>query len=203
MVLFGIFDQPIGGELVFRDQSPLGLPGRAWRLALSLLERNESALESALEGEVNLHRPGAFHRRITDWFMDGKLDGEGETMNRFFIALFVSFVLIVPTVASAHIGSPTVFFQGQAGPYNTQVIIRPAEVIPGLAEVSVRVESGGAERVTALPMKWNAGPKGAPPPDLARLIRGETNLYSAQLWFMEAGAHTIQIEITGTAGRGR
>ncbi len=133
--------------------------------------------------------------------MDGKLDGEGETMNRSVLVLLV--VVIVPYPASAHVGSPTVFFQGQAGPYNAQVVIQPAEVIPGLAEISVRIEPGGVERVTALPMKWNAGPKGAPPPDVAHLVRGETNLYSAQLWIMEPGAHSIQIEITGPAGHGR
>jgi len=109
---------------------------------------------------------------------------------------------LAPFPSLAHVGSPTVFFQGQAGPYNTQVIIRPAEVIPGLADISVRVDQPGVDQVTALPIKWNAGPKGAPPPDVARPVPGETNLYSAQLWFMEAGAHSIRIEITGRAGLG-
>src|SRR5882672_5401993 len=125
-------------------------------------------------------------------------------MNRSLLVLLVVLAVeIVPFPASAHVGSPTVFFLGRAGPYDTQVVIKPAEVIPGLAEISVRIEPGGVERVTALPMKWNAGPKGAPPPDVAQLVRGETNLYSAQLWIMEPGAHSIQIEITGPAGHGR
>src|SRR5262245_52830485 len=105
--------------------------------------------------------------------------------------------------ASAHVGSPNVFFSGQAGPYPVHVIIRPAEVIPGLAEISVRVERGGVERVTALPIKWNAGRKGAPPPDIAKLVPGETNLYHAELWFMEAGAQSIELEVAGQLGKGR
>jgi hypothetical protein len=105
--------------------------------------------------------------------------------------------------ASAHVGSPNVFFEGLAGPYSVHVMIEPAEVIPGLAQISVRVESGKIERVTALPIKWNAGRKGAPPPDLATAVPGETNLYHAQLWFMESGAQSVELEITGDAGIGR
>ena len=83
----------------------------------------------------------------------------------------------LPEIARAHVGSPNVFFEGMAGPYPVHVIVQPAEVIPGLAQISARVEGGGVERVTALPIKWNAGRKGAPPPDVARLVQGETNLY--------------------------
>jgi hypothetical protein len=113
------------------------------------------------------------------------------------------FSFILPPTAHAHIGSPNVFFEGQAGPYPVHVVIRPAEVIPGLAEISVRVESDSVQRVTALPIKWNAGRKGAPPPDVARLVRGETNLYSAQLWFMQPGAQSVEVEVTGATGTGR
>jgi hypothetical protein len=83
------------------------------------------------------------------------------------------------------------------------VVIRPAEVIPGLADISVRVDEAGVERVTALPMKWNTGRQGAPPPDVAKPVPGETNLYAAQLWFMESGAHSVEIEIAGAKGTGR
>lgn len=109
----------------------------------------------------------------------------------------------MPRPAQAHVGSPTVFFEGMAGPYRAHVVIRPAEVIPGLADISVRVDDAKVERVTALPIKWNVGRKGAPPPDVARPVRGETNLYSAQLWFMESGAHSVEIEIAGENGTGR
>jgi hypothetical protein len=127
-------------------------------------------------------------------------------MKRIPIVLVLLVVLVIalfPFATEAHVGSPNVFFQGQAGPYPVHVVIRPAEVIPGLAEISVRVEAGKVERVTALPIKWNAGRKGAPPPDIARLVRGETNLYNAQLWFMEGGAQSVEVEVTGASGTGR
>ena len=111
--------------------------------------------------------------------------------------------VLFPVATDAHVGSPNVFFEGKAGPYPVHVVIRPPEVIPGLAEISVRVETPGIQKVTALPIKWNAGRKGAPPPDVARRVSGETNLYSAELWFMETGAQSIEIEVTGVSGRGR
>jgi hypothetical protein len=120
-------------------------------------------------------------------------------MKRLSIFLF----LVLPSLARAHIGSPNVFFEGQAGPYPLHIIIRPAEVIPGLAEISVRVDGTRVDRVTALPIKWNAGRQGAPPPDIARPVPGETNLFSSQLWFMENGAHSVEIEIAGPRGIGR
>ena len=123
-------------------------------------------------------------------------------MKRLRLVLFLAVCTLLPVVACAHVGSPNVFFEGQAGPYPVHVVIRPAEVIPGLAEISVRVESAGVEQVSALPIKWNAGRRGAPPPDLARPVRGETNLFNAQLWFMEPGAQSIELQITGAAGKG-
>ena len=124
-------------------------------------------------------------------------------MNRVVLILAVFLSYFLAADARAHVGSPNVFFEGRAGAYPVHVVIQPAEVIPGLAQISVRVDAGGVERVTALPIKWNAGRQGAPPPDVARLVRGETNLYTAQLWFMEPGAQSVELEITGTSGAGR
>ena len=123
-------------------------------------------------------------------------------MKRLFLLSCVAGFGVFPVTLRAHVGSPNVFFEGRAGPYPVHVVIKPAEVIPGLAEISVRVDSGTEEKVTALPIKWNAGRQGAPPPDVARLVRGETNLYSAQLWFMEPGAQSVELEITGGLGPG-
>src|SRR4029078_85257 len=109
---------------------------------------------------------------------------------------------LVTSSARAHVGSPNVFFEGQAGQYPVHVVIRPAEVIPVLAEISVRVDASGVEQVTALPIKWNAGRRGAPAPDVAQPVRGETNMFNVQLWFMESGAQSVELEVKGTAGTG-
>jgi hypothetical protein len=83
-----------------------------------------------------------------------------------------------------------------------RVTIRPPTVIPGRAEISVRVESPAAKTIAALPVVWNAGRKGAPPPDQAKLVRGETNLYSAELWLMVPAAHSIYVDVDGDLGVG-
>jgi hypothetical protein len=105
-------------------------------------------------------------------------------------------------VSEAHIGSPNVFFEGKAGGYPLRAVIRPPQVVPGLAEINVRVSGGPVERVTVLPVFSRAGREGAPPPDEARLVRGETNLYSAALWLMKPGAYSVDVTIQGSLGRG-
>lgn len=124
-------------------------------------------------------------------------------LKRVIVWLFTMFVTCHASPARAHIGSPNVFFDGAAGPYPVHVVIRPPGVIPGLSEISIRVNTNGVGRVSVLPMRWNSGRQGAPRPDIARGVPGETNLYAAQLWFMVAGAQSVEIEVSGTAGTGR
>lgn len=104
--------------------------------------------------------------------------------------------------ASAHIGSPNVYFEGNAGPYPVRVIVSPPGVVPGLAEINVRVLDGEAERVTALPVYFRAGRKGAPPPDVAERVRGDTNLFTTTLWFMDSGAYSVDVAVEGAKGKG-
>ena len=87
--------------------------------------------------------------------------------------------------------------------YPVHVIIQPAEVIPGLAQITVRLDNDQIRQVSALPLKWDVGRKGAPPPDIAKPVRGETNLYQAQLWFMEPGPQSVELEIQGARGTGK
>src|SRR5438128_9916211 len=101
----------------------------------------------------------------------------------------------------AHIGSPNVFFDGKAGEYLVRAVIRPPQVVPGLAAITVLVPGEPVQRVTVLPVVWNAGREGAPPPDEGKLVRGETNLYSAALWIMKPGAYSGGVSIEGSRAR--
>lgn len=109
---------------------------------------------------------------------------------------------LVALVSWGHVGSPNVFFDGAAGPYPVRVIVRPPEVIPGVAEVTVRVKEGTAERVTVQPVQWKAGAKGAPPPDVAEPLAGAAGLWTARLWIMTASSYSIQVRVAGPAGEG-
>ncbi len=81
--------------------------------------------------------------------------------------------------------------------------VRPPGVVPGLAEISVRVPSSGVRRVTIRPVRVDAGRSGAPAPDAAKPVRGEPGLYSGALWLMSEGAYSIEISVEGEAGTGR
>ena len=121
---------------------------------------------------------------------------------RFARGLWLAAALLWPLAATAHLGSPNVFFEGPAGPFPVRVIIETPTVVPGLAQVHVRVLGGRPEKVTLLPVRFDAGTKGAPPPDVARLVPGETNLFTGQLWLMRSGAYSVFVDVTGPAGHG-
>ncbi|HYO11598.1 MAG TPA: hypothetical protein VE685_00195 [Thermoanaerobaculia bacterium] len=116
------------------------------------------------------------------------------------LILPIAFLLAIPS--AAHVGSPNVFFDGEAGPYPVRVIVRPPEAIPGLAEITVRIREGKADRVTVRPVQWQAGVEGAPPPDVAELVPGTRDLFTAELWLMEASSYSIDVRVEGGAGQG-
>ena len=108
--------------------------------------------------------------------------------------------LLFPLSAAAHIGSLNVIYETQSPPTPVRVIIRPPGVVPGLADIDVRVLTNGVKRVTVLPVHWRAGVEGAPPPDIAAPVEGEPNLYHAQLWLMSRGAYSVHVNIETTNG---
>jgi hypothetical protein len=122
-------------------------------------------------------------------------------LKRWFV-IFGLFAAFVCSNARAHVGSPNIFFEGDAGPYPVRVMIRPPRVVPGLAEISVRVKTNGVSKVSVLPARWDTGRKGAPPPDVAKPVKGETNLFSSQLWLMNSGAYSVFVNLEGEAGAG-
>src|SRR5277367_4647822 len=141
---------------------------------------------------------GGVHR-VPTWPLAGQLFASATAM-KFLAVLFLSaFTLSV----QAHIGSPNVYFDGTAGAYPVHVIIRPPNVVPGLAEIAVRIEGEAPGRITAFPIYYDAGRKGAPPPDVAKPVRGETNLYSTTLWLMKPGGYGVEVSVEGSRGGGK
>jgi hypothetical protein len=116
--------------------------------------------------------------------------------------IWLALLILWPLAAAAHIGSPNIFYEGAAGPYALQVVVRPPDVIPGRAEISVRSLDGNVDSISVLPARWNTGTEGAPSADPAKRVRGDTNLFSAELWLMDSGAYNILVHADGAAGRG-
>lgn len=106
-------------------------------------------------------------------------------------------------VASAHVGSPDSLYEGDAGPYRIRVIVRPPGVVPGRADITVRLLRGsGLRSVLVLPLHGGRPTAQDPPPDSAQRVPGSSDLYDAQLWLMDAGAYSIRVDVAGAAGSG-
>ncbi|HEY7388867.1 MAG TPA: hypothetical protein VH640_10180 [Bryobacteraceae bacterium] len=122
-------------------------------------------------------------------------------------------VLALPVVASvalvcalpvfAHVGSPDVFYEGEAGPYRLLVTIRPPEVIPGVAQVEIRSASSDVGQVRIVPLRLTGpGAKLAPVPDVAKRSPDDPQFYTGALWLMNTGAWQVRVEADGTRGQG-
>ncbi len=115
-------------------------------------------------------------------------------------ALLCVLSFLAPTLVLAHLGNPYVIFEGRAGSFPVRVVVRQPDVVPGLAEISVRVLEGTPTRVTALPLHWRLDRQGAPRPDIAERVPGETNLFNAHLWLMTRGAYGVEVSVEGERG---
>jgi len=114
-------------------------------------------------------------------------------------------LLALAVLSMAHVGSPDTFFGGQAGPYDVRISVRLPGVIPGRAQVTVRIEgvkTAGSHHVTVRAAQWNVGLNGAPPPENAAPVPGDPSLYSAELWFMTANSYELAVTVDGPAGKG-
>lgn len=115
--------------------------------------------------------------------------------------LFILF-LAITSIANAHVGSSGVQMQGQAGPYKLLVSIQPPDVIPGTAQITVFVENGEAQKVTARPIYFYSGDKGAPSADELTKVPNQSAQFTGIVWLMEWGSSSAQIQIEGDKGKG-
>jgi hypothetical protein len=109
-------------------------------------------------------------------------------------------LLFVALRASAHVGSPNVFFDGKAGPYTIGVVIRPPAAIPGDAQFDVRVD--GAASVTVQAAFGGAGIEAAAAPVAAQRVAGESGLYNGSFHLLRSGPYAVLVTIQGAAGEG-
>ncbi|HEX6737736.1 MAG TPA: hypothetical protein VF310_05685, partial [Vicinamibacteria bacterium] len=121
-------------------------------------------------------------------------------MRRALLALLAA--LGMAGSARAHVGSPDVLYDGPAGPFHVLVRVVPPDVVPGTAQVTLRVGEEGVSRAAVRPMYFHTGKEGAPRPDELRPVPGDARLFSGQVWLMEPGSSSVVLTLEGTAGRG-
>ena len=108
--------------------------------------------------------------------------------------IFISFF------TSAHVGSPGVVFEGQAGKYNLQVYVQPPDVIPGTAQVTVFTDGNDIERIRIKPIYFWFGDEGSPVSDEIFAVAGQTGKFDGMVWFMSPLAGSVEVEIIGKRG---
>ena len=111
--------------------------------------------------------------------------------NIFRRFLSLGIILTILLFCSAHVGSPNIVFEGSAGPYELLVNIQPPEVVPGLAQVSVRVPDGEINLVSIQTVYYRFGDDNAPEPDIAKQVAGDKTLYAGELWLMSNGSSSV------------
>lgn len=105
--------------------------------------------------------------------------------------------------AAAHIGSPDVFLDGQAGPYRIFVTIRPPRAIPGVADVEILTTSDDVREIRIVPLPLTGpGAQFAPVPDVASRSSDDARLFTGRLWMMTAGAWQVRVAVSGDRGPG-
>src|SRR5215510_7653461 len=116
----------------------------------------------------------------------------------------LAFVVIATTSAFAHVGSPNVYLEGDAGPYHILVTVNPPPMIPGIAQVEVRVTSGKVAGINIAPVYVNGKDQGLPPaPDAMLRFASDPQWFTGKVWLMESGAWEIRAEVTGPHGVGK
>jgi len=113
----------------------------------------------------------------------------------------VAILTAITRTAAAHVGSPDVFYEGDAGPYHLFVTVRVPQVIPGIAEVEIRTRSGNVQEITsAVARLTGAGSKYLPVPDLAKQSVTDPRSFTASLWLMEYGSLRVLLNVRGSLG---
>lgn len=119
--------------------------------------------------------------------------------------LFYAFLFLTAAIpAVAHVGSPDVFLEGNAGPYKLYVTVRVPQVIPGIAQIEIRSESNDVREIRVAPMQLTGpGSQYAPTPDVTQRSKADPQFFTGSLWLMEFGSLQVRVDVDGARGPGQ
>jgi hypothetical protein len=116
--------------------------------------------------------------------------------------------LLCSTSASAHVGSPDVYADGNAGPYRLFVTVRPPQVIPGVAEIEVRADPASANdalisgiQIAPIPLTGEASLH-PPAADAMKQSGQDKQFFTGALWIMASGSWQVRFTVNGSRGQG-
>ena len=118
------------------------------------------------------------------------------------IFLLTVVALAFANPAHAHVGSPDISMEGMAGSYHLMVSVKPPDVIPGTALVTVYFDNEADVMVSAQPIYFYSGRNGAPSADPLQPVAGQPGQYTGSIWLMSDGSSSILLHVQGRSGRG-
>src|SRR5215471_9924405 len=126
-------------------------------------------------------------------------------MRNLYSRIWASMLVVAATTTvSAHVGSPNVYLESDAGPYHVLVTVNPPPMIPGIAQVEVRVTSGTVAGISIAPVYVNGKDQGLPPTADAMLrSTSDPEWFTGKVWLMESGTWEIRAEVAGPQGVGK
>lgn len=111
-------------------------------------------------------------------------------------------LLLASTLVHAHVGSPDVYYEGDAGPYHLFVTVRLPLVIPGVAELQVRSALPDVQSIQVVLLRLSGPGSNLPSvPDVAQRSKDDPQFFVTNLWLMEFGALRVRIEADGSKGK--
>jgi hypothetical protein len=150
---------------------------------------------------------GGFGDHGSAGILVGGLDAADASMKkvRTRARLFAGLTIVLAGALSlrAHVGSPDVYCEGDAGPYHLFVTVRVPQVIPGVAEIQIRAASNDVRTIEIVPMRLSGAGSNLPPtPDETEQSKEDPQFFTGSLWLMEDGALKVRVSVDGTKGKG-
>lgn len=122
--------------------------------------------------------------------------------------ILIALALAYPASVLAHVGSPDVYADGNAGPYRLFVTVRPPLVIPGVAEIEVRADPASANgalvsgiEIAPIPLTGEASLH-PPVADAMKQSGQDKQFFTGALWIMASGSWQVRFTVKGSQGQG-
>ncbi len=127
-------------------------------------------------------------------------------MRAIFFRFFPLLCVLLAGPAHAHVGTETIFLQGNAGPYVVYVTVAPPAVVPGEAQVSVICENPGLRPgpgglTVSVQANVLGGSQSMPEPQPLTPSPG-TSEFHGTVWLMTQGSWQVRVTVRGDRGEG-
>jgi hypothetical protein len=111
-------------------------------------------------------------------------------------------ILLAAFPVGAHVGSPDVYYEGNAGPYHLFVTVKVPPVVPGVAQVEVRSQLNDVTQVGILALGLTgAGAKYPPSAETTERSKQDPQFFTGNLWLMEFGSLQVRVQVDGAKGK--